>query len=119
MIKNNMKKYIYSKVGYSTGQYGCSSEYFNFIVIDGDTIKGFVVSGMYGAEERVGGELERRGFERFYIPLNVYGKLPNKDGKWAYSEYIAIENMDELLTHGYIELNKEYRKKAGLDAIKK
>lgn len=114
-----MKKHFYSKAGYSTGQYGCSNEYFNFVAIDGDKVIGFTVSGMYGVESRVSHKLIELGFESIYLPLNIYGKLPAKEAKRAYSEYMTIENIDEILKHGYIELNKEYRKKAGLDALKK
>jgi hypothetical protein len=114
-----MKKIIINKCGYSVGIYGCSNEFFNAIAIDGDKIIGFTFSGLYGAESRIKAEFQKLGYEEKYIPLNTYGKLTRKDTGRAYCEYMVVKNLPELLEHGYIETNKEYRKKAGLSGIKK
>jgi len=47
-----MKKFINLKVGYTSGIYGCSGEYFTLIVINGEDIQGFNYEGMYGVEGR-------------------------------------------------------------------
>lgn len=113
-----MKRIYINKAGYSIGQYGCSNEYFNCVVINKTKVIGFTFSGMYGAEYRVSKALQDKGFSSNYIPLNIYGKLTAKEGKNAYSEHTVIANIDELLKHGYIEFNKTYRTKAGLKPVK-
>ena len=106
-----MKIFTINKVGYTAGIYGCSGEYFNCVIINSGTkegreVVGFTFHGMYGAEERVGAKLKERGFEDRYLPMNTYGKLTRKDILKVYSEHVAIENIDELIEHGYIELKK-------------
>ena len=97
-----MKKIIITKCGYSLGVYGCSNEYFNCIAIDGDKIKGFTFSGLYGSEHRVLEAFKKRGFEEVYVPLNTYGKLTRKDIGNSMSEHTFIEKLDELLANGKI-----------------
>ena len=119
-----MKIYTINKIGYTAGVYGCSGEYFNCIAIDTEKSErgfiGFTFSGMYGAESRVSEALKKLGYESKYTPMSTYGKLTKKDiSKNVYSEYTVIANIQELLDRGYIEYNKEYRKKAGLSKINK
>jgi hypothetical protein len=86
-----MKKFTTLKVGYSTGVYGCSNEYFTTIIIDGDKTSSISHRGMYGSEERINGALEAKGFTRFYTPTD-FGKIPNRK-IWPgfHSEYEAID----------------------------
>lgn len=91
-----MKTFTTIKIGYTAGIYGCSGEYFNTIIIDGDNIDNFYYSGMYGAEERVAQELKALGFKEVYTP-SFYGQLKRNDipkGRFN-SEYITIVDIQE------------------------
>lgn len=94
-----MKQFTTLKVGYSSGIYGCSAEYFTTIVIDGDKHSTFCFYGMYGAEERIAGALKNLGYTEFYTP-SVYGKVTKKDvWKGCHSEYTTLEDIKTLEFH--------------------
>lgn len=88
--------FITLKVGYSAGIYGCSNEYFNTIIIDGnskDDIWNIPHYGMYGSEERVNSALKDKGYKEVYIPSD-YGKIPARNlWKGFISEQQAIEEI--------------------------
>ena len=91
-----MKTYITLKVGYTAGVYGCSNEYFNTIIINGDEITNIAHYGMYGSDDRINKALEAKGFTGKYIP-NDFGKMTKKDiWKGFVSEYTAIEDINNM-----------------------
>lgn len=90
-----MKTYITLKVGYTRGIYGCSNEYFNTIIINGDKITSVAHYGLYGSEERVHAELKAKGFTETYIPSD-YGKMTKKEvWKGFISETEAVKTIRE------------------------
>lgn len=95
-----MKKFTTLKVGYTSGIYGCSGEYFTTIVITNDDVRVFNYYGMYGAEERVNRLLKDAGYDYFHTPSD-FGKMTMKDvrsrGKFWQSEYAAIETVTNFL----------------------
>lgn len=95
-----MKKYTTIKVGYTTGIYGCSGEYFNTIIIDGDITFSVAHYGMYGSDERVNAVLRGAGYGAFYVPTD-YGKMTKRDvWKGFISEYDAIDKIKYILEYG-------------------
>lgn len=95
-----MKKFTTLKVGYSAGVYGCSAEYFNTIIIDGDRTYSVAHQGMYGSEERVNSILKNAGYDYFYVPTD-FGKIGKRDAwKGFKDEYEAIEDVDHIIKHG-------------------
>lgn len=98
-----MKHFTINKVGYTSGIYGCSGEYFNCLIVTGDNMQGFTFNGMYGAEQRIAGKLKELGYTEKHTNMNTYGKLTRKDIMRTESEYRTLENIDELIRHGYIE----------------
>jgi len=86
-----MKKYITIKVGYTVGQVGCTGEYFNTIIINGDDVTNVAHYGMYGSDYRVNKTLEDKGYKSQYISSD-YGRMTKKDILDIFiSEYEAIE----------------------------
>lgn len=85
-----MKQFTTIKVGYSSGSYGCSGEYFITIVLNGSKHDSFKFNGLYGAEERIATVLKEKGYQEFYTP-SQYGQLKGEDRKFSMSEYTAIE----------------------------
>lgn len=86
-----MKMATIIKTGYTAGVYGCSSEYFTLIAINGKKHSAIKFNGMYGAEERVRHELEKYGYYFFYTS-GEYGKLNAREihKPTNYSEYELI-----------------------------
>jgi hypothetical protein len=73
-----MKTFITIKVGYTSGMYGCSGEYFNTIIIWGSKVKNITFEGMYGADYRIAEALKARGFTETHLRSD-YGKMAKKD----------------------------------------
>lgn len=70
-----MKKFFtISKVGYSSGVYGCSGEYFLCVFVDDDGMNSFHFSGMYGEESRMKAFFKERGYQ-FVYSGNMFGKM--------------------------------------------
>lgn len=94
-LKNEyMKKFTYNKIGYTSGVYGCSNEYFLFTIITSKNINQIVVSGMYGVEDRIKSELEKLGFEMKWCISSPYGKMTRNDiARHAiHSEYELVKS---------------------------
>ena len=101
-----MKMFTILKTGYSSGYYGCSAEYFTCIFTHKGSLKCFRFYGMYGAEERVGALMVKKGYKGFYTSAE-WGKVPAREAqKYSNSEHIIIQNIDELLKNGYINFDK-------------
>jgi len=91
-----MQKFTTIKVGYTTGVYGCSNEYFTTIILNGDEEQAISHHGMYGSEDRINGALKAKGYKEFYI-TSYFGKMTKKDVcKWVVSETEALEKIKEL-----------------------
>ena len=88
-----MKKFTILKVGYTTGTYGNSGEYFYALLNNGKK-QGFIrFSGQYGAENRVQEALEQKGWTFYYTP-SVFGKMTIKeDARFFDDEHVAIQNI--------------------------
>jgi hypothetical protein len=86
-----MKQFTTIKVGYSSGIYGCSAEYFTTIWIDDTGINSMHFQGLYGTDDRVANEFKAKGYEQQYT-FEEYGKLTRKDMLEPFiSEQKAIE----------------------------
>ena len=72
------KQFTILKVGYTAGIYGCSGEYFTCIYTGNAGMGSFSFSGMYGADERVSGEMKARGYKNIYCQSD-YGKMKSRD----------------------------------------
>ena len=87
-----MKYFTIQKVGYTSGVYGCTGEYFSLVITDATKdnkyITQYFFSGMYGPEERIASILKQAGFDDKHIH-SIYGKLTRKDipQKMMFSEY--------------------------------
>lgn len=87
-----MKYFTIQKIGYTSGIYGCSGEYFSLVITNGEIkdkyIRQYFFHGMYGPEERIAGILKQAGYEDKHIH-SIYGKLTRKDipQKLVFSEY--------------------------------
>lgn len=68
------KTFSIIKIGYTTGIYGCSGEYFA-LILPKDV---YYFEGMYGTDERVARHLKDNGYMDRYIQ-SVYGKLTRSD----------------------------------------
>lgn len=94
-MKNNLKIFTISKVGYSAGVYGCSGEYFILTYTKKDEnnsiiLKSIGIETMYGGEYRVKEILLDNGYVECYNYLN-YGQVKARDYKNFMREYGAIE----------------------------
>ena len=90
-----MKIFTTLKVGYTSGIYGCSGEYFNTIIINGEKMTNILFYGLYGTDSRINAALEAKGYH--YKPLlNVFGKMLLKNTKFFISEYQAIAKIEKL-----------------------
>lgn len=88
-----MKNATIIKIGYTTGIYGCSNEYFNCIFTDKRGLNNFIFYGMYGVEERIEAAMKDKGYKVAHT-ASIYGRLTKKDGtslKWLKSEYQALD----------------------------
>jgi hypothetical protein len=90
-----MKQFTCVKIGYTAGVYGCSNEYFNFIIDDIDE-KGrdrhhwFYLKGLYGADDRIINLLKEKGYKETFTS-SWYGKLTRSTApKHAKTEDQAI-----------------------------
>ena len=72
------KNFTILKVGYTTGVYGCSGEYFTCIYNNKAGMNSFSFEGMYGVEERVEATLKDRGYQFIYINSD-YGKMKYRE----------------------------------------
>lgn len=79
------------KFGYTAGVYGCTGEYFNLFMFDGDDTKQYWFQGMYGADDRVRHALEAKGWR--YVYSNIpYGQLKRKDlNRHIVNEYEMLD----------------------------
>lgn len=91
-----MKTFITLKVGYTCGIYGCSNEYFNTIIIEGEKIDSVQYYGMYGTEERINAQLKDKGYTQTWIPSD-FGKMTRKDARGFVSENQAIDKINGAL----------------------
>lgn len=88
-----MKQFTTLKVGYTTGAYGCSGEYFTAILINGKKTGYIRFSGLYGAEERVRAALEAKGWKYFYTP-SVFGKMKkSEDATYFNDEHVVVKQI--------------------------
>lgn len=87
-----MKQFTMPKVGYTSGAYGCTGEYFTLILINGKQTRNFTFHGLYGAEERVRSALIGKGW-RFFHTSSPFGKLVRSDVNRPYilNEYEMVE----------------------------
>lgn len=87
-----MKQFTTFKVGYTSGIYGCSNEYFMTIYTQGKKHGSFIFYGLYGPEERVAGAMRSKGYKEYYTPT-IYGKMTRNDipSKAVMSEYTAVK----------------------------
>lgn len=88
-----MKIFATIKIGYSSGAYGCTGEYFNTIIIADNGMENILYHGMYGVEDRIGAVLKEQGFEQRYL-RSVFGRMKQGEvrGKFL-SEHEAIEEL--------------------------
>lgn len=86
-----MKIFTIIKTGYTAGVYGCTGEYFTLIMINGRNHSSIKFNGLYGAEERVGSYLNKKGYKDFYTN-GEYGRLNTREihKPTNYSEYELI-----------------------------
>ena len=90
-----MKQFTILKVGYTSGIYGCSGEYFNCIIVDKKGLYSIPFNGMYGTDHRVAKALKEEGYEEKYISTD-YGKMTRKDMLHMFlSEDEAIKKVQE------------------------
>lgn len=73
-----MKLFTTIKVGYTSGIYGNSGEYFTTIVVTDAGMKSFSHYGQYGSEDRVNNALKAKGYEERYFPSD-FGKLKQRE----------------------------------------
>lgn len=92
-----MKLYTIIKVGYSSGVYGCTGEYFNAIYTVGDRLLNIRFGGLYGAEERISKVFKDNGYTENYCG-SEYGKLTRNETRFFKSEDEAIKELIEELT---------------------
>ena len=90
-----MKNYTNIKVGYSSGSYGCSGEYYELIYTTKTGLKYIAYGGLYGADERIKRVIEKKGYKPSYCQ-SQYGKINQKDTKWFISETEALEFIKKL-----------------------
>lgn len=97
-----MKHFTITKVGYSTGIYGCSGEYFVCVYVTPKKQGAFHFKGMYGAEERIEKVMLDKGFRFFYVPSR-FGKLTGTDKNGFMPEYEAID----YINNGFYIIDKK------------
>lgn len=91
-----MKVFTTLKVGYTSGVYGCSGEYYNTIIIWGSKVTNITWQGMYGADYRIAEALRKRGFTEYHS-RNDYGKMTQRDMlKIFIGEHEAIKQIEKL-----------------------
>ena len=76
-----MKYFSITKIGYTSGVYGCTGEYFLVAVYNGDKEpQHCILEGLYGEDQRAAGVLQDAGYKQVYTSV-PYGKLTRKDLK--------------------------------------
>jgi hypothetical protein len=85
-----MKLFTTIKVGYSSGVFGCTGEYFITVFTHKKGLSSFKFKGLYGAEDRVNAVMKQKGYKDFYNGVS-YGKLTGDDKKFYWSETQAIK----------------------------
>lgn len=89
-----MQNFTIIKVGYSSGIYGCSGEYFQVVANNkNNELIGFAFVGMYGSDWRIAEALKNKGYIQQYIRSGTYGKIVGKDKNYFLSEDEAIETI--------------------------
>ncbi len=84
-----MKTFTILKVGYSSGVYGCSNEYFTCIYsstprqrkLYNGGLHSFSFKGLYGVESRIEEAMKEKVFTFSYTP-SQYGKITGQDKYW-------------------------------------
>lgn len=99
-----MKQFSTIKIGYTSGIYGCSGEYFVTIITRGKKTFHVYHYGMYGSDYRVNAPLKSAGYNEYYIG-SWFGKMKQKDiGRCFLHEDAAIEEIEYIIKKGkYIE----------------
>lgn len=93
-----MKNFTNIKIGYTSGVYGCTGEYFLVIYTSEKGLKSVCYKGMYGVEERVCKVLKDAGYQENYT-ASTYGKLVRNDlWKGILSENLAIKELEGRLS---------------------
>lgn len=96
-MKGNLMNFINTKIGYSSGTYGCTGEYFLLHAYRGDELSEHLsirYVGMYGVEERVAEPLKKAGFGEVWVGTSL-GKLTGQDKRGFVSEAEAIKKVTE------------------------
>ncbi len=88
-----MKTFTIFKVGYSSGVYGCSGEYFQLVYSNSNGLFGIPFVGMYGVEERIASAIKSKGYKDLYIRHATFGKIIGKDKNFFFSEAEAIDKI--------------------------
>ena len=96
-----MQKNIFTtiKIGYSTGVYGCTGEYFVTIIIKDGEMFQVHHNGLYGSAERINMMLKDAGYTEKYI-RSFFGKMTRDDYRGIPSEYDAIEEVKSIIETG-------------------
>ena len=100
-----MKNFSIIKIGYSSGVYGCSNEFFVCVYSTPSKFGLFHFSGMYGAEERVSRTLMDMGFKAYYTP-NCFGKLIGEDKRHAERWGLSEAQVIDFVKGGFKGLNE-------------
>lgn len=87
------KTFTIIKIGYSSGVYGCSNEYFTLIYTDKkESLKSQSFYGMYGSSERVSAVMKDKGYKEKYTQ-SFFGRMTRKDlTKNCISEHSIIND---------------------------
>ena len=91
-----MKFFAITKIGYTSGIYGCSGEQFLAIWTSKEGLKSYAFEGLYGAGERVSRLFLDKKYKTNYIG-NRYGQMTRQEAKYFKSEYIALKELKELI----------------------
>lgn len=91
------KLFTQFKVGYSSGMYGCSNEYFTLIYTDASGLHSINHYGLYGSDERVARAMKERGYTQQHVQSPNYGKMSLREAKpYFISEDQAIKEAQEI-----------------------
>jgi hypothetical protein len=97
-----MKQFSIVKVGYTSGIYGCSGEYFNCIFTDKKGLQNFTFSGMYGADERVQAEMREKGYKQVWLKSD-YGKMKTSGQDKMLPIFMGEYQAIEYIKNGFKE----------------
>lgn len=73
-----MKMFSIFKTGYTSGNTGCTGEYFTAIIINDDVVNSYAFQAMYTNGQDIRAYLKGEGYKEFYTSSN-WGKLTRKD----------------------------------------